>query len=599
VTSDPRESDKRPAPSIVDAPAAVRVLFVGGSAEEALRVGELLAASRFLRFELEHAPTLAGGLERREAPGPDVLLIRAAEGRGDALASLLQARVRAPDLPIVVLGESEEEADALRALQRGARGYLTCDELSTRRLVTALEAALSSQRTIAQLHAARERARGLATRDQLTGLANRLCFQDRIVQAIAAARRNRHAVAIMFLDLDGFKLINDTLGHAVGDGFLRAIAQRLAACLRESDSAARLGGDEFGLLLTGLGSELDAAAVARKVLDSVAIPMALRNRSLVTTASLGIAVFPRDGSEPEDLVRKADTAMYQAKQRGRNRCEFYTEEMNAAIRRRATLESRLRTALEEGQFRVLYQPQFDLRRGRVVGAEALLRWEHPELGLLTPPDFLASAEEAGLIGRIGEWVLRTACGEVARWQERHPGFRVSVNAAPHQFRDRRFAEATQQALLAAGLHPELLEIEITEGSLVRNVGVMAQTLRELKQVGVSLSIDDFGTGYSALSYLKNLPIDSIKIDQSFVRNLTTDPADATLTETIIRMAQGLNLMTIAEGVETSGQLLLLGSYGCQRMQGYLFGRPMEAERLLRALERPAIDWVARAAPLED
>jgi diguanylate cyclase (GGDEF)-like protein len=474
-------------------------------------------------------------------------------------------------VPLIALGGQDDETSAVRALQSGARSYLLHHELDTRRVVTAIESALGIQRTLDQLNAARERARGLATRDQLTGLANRLCFQDRIAQAVAGARRSQHGVAVMFLDLDGFKMINDTLGHAVGDGFLRAIAQRLSSCLRESDTAARLGGDEFALLLTHLTSEFDAAEVARKVLGSVSIPMALRNRSLVTTASIGISTYPKDGSDPEELIRKADTAMYQAKQRGRNRYEFFTEEMNSAIRRRAALESRMRRALED---------------------EALVRWQHPDLGLLSPAEFLPAAEEAGLIVPLGEWVLRTACREVAAWQESYSGFRLSVNVASQQFQERCFADVVHDALTTSGLLPDLLELEITEGSLVRSVGVMAQTLRELKQVGVSLSIDDFGTGYSALSYLKNLPIDSIKIDQSFVRNLTTDPADATLTETIIRMAQGLNLMTIAEGVETSGQLLLLGSYGCQRMQGYLFGRPMSAEVMLDSLSKPTIEWVA-------
>ncbi|MEN8183341.1 MAG: EAL domain-containing protein [Myxococcota bacterium] len=572
----------------------MRVLLIGGGEEEARLVGEALSGSRSASWSLSHDSE--PGEEPLDASRAEVALVFL-EGEGEkSLATLREIRSRT-DLPIVALGEQDDEALAVRALQSGARGYLVESEISTRRLVTALEAALSSHRTLAQLTVARERARGLATRDQLTGLANRLCFQDRIVQAVASARRGEHGAAIMFLDLDGFKMINDSLGHAVGDGFLRAIAQRLSACLRESDTAARLGGDEFALLLTDLSSELDAAEVARKVLSSVAIPMALRNRSLVTTASVGISTFPKDGSDPEELIRKADTAMYQAKQHGRNRYEFFTEEMNSAIRRRAALETRLRAALDDGQFRVHYQPQFDLRRGRVVGVEALVRWQHPDLGLLPPADFLPAAEEAGLIVPVGEWVLRTACQEVAGWQERHSGFRLSVNVASQQFQDPGFADVVHHALQHSGLLPDLLELEITEGSLVRNVGVMAQTLRELKQVGVSLSIDDFGTGYSALSYLKNLPIDSIKIDQSFVRNLTTDPADATLTETIIRMAQGLNLMTIAEGVETSGQLLLLGSYGCQRMQGYLFGKPMEAGPLLRSLRQPAVDWVTASTRL--
>jgi diguanylate cyclase (GGDEF)-like protein len=571
---------------------STRILMVGGSEETARQVREAMEGSSTTSYRLSHQPLGTG--QPLDSVQADVVLAVLAEEGADPLAILRWIRESA-EVPLIALGTRDDEATAVRALQGGARSYLLHTELDTRRLVSAVESALSIQRTLEQLSAARERARGLATRDQLTGLANRLCFQDRIVQAVAGARRSQHGVAVMFLDLDGFKMINDTLGHAVGDGFLRAIAQRLSSCLRESDTAARLGGDEFALLLTHLSNEFDAAEVARKVLSSVSIPMALRSRSLVTTASIGISTYPKDGADPEELIRKADTAMYQAKQRGRNRYEFFTEEMNSAIRRRAALESRLRKALDKNQFRVVYQPQFDLRRGKVVGVEALVRWQHPDLGLLSPAEFLPAAEEAGLIVPLGEWVLRTACLEVASWQEAYPGFRLSVNVASQQFQERSFADVVHDALTKSGLLPDLLELEITEGSLVRSVGVMAQTLRELKQVGVALSIDDFGTGYSALSYLKNLPIDSIKIDQSFVRNLTTDPADATLTETIIRMAQGLNLMTIAEGVETSGQLLLLGSYGCQRMQGYLFGRPMPAEDMLDSLTKPTIEWVASKA----
>jgi diguanylate cyclase (GGDEF)-like protein len=584
------------APPEVTEEVTARILMVGGDEETALRVREAMEGSSTTFYQLTHLPSLGTG-EPLDPAQADVILAVLAEDAADPLAILRWIR-ESTEVPLIALGTRDDESTAVRALQRGARSYLLRTELDTRRLVTAVESALSIQRTLEQLSAARERARGLATRDQLTGLANRLCFQDRIVQAVAIARRSQHGVAVMFLDLDGFKMINDTLGHAVGDGFLRAIAQRLSSCLRESDTAARLGGDEFALLLTHLSNEFDAAEVARKVLDSVSIPMALRSRSLVTTASVGISTYPKDGANPEELIRKADTAMYQAKQRGRNRYEFFTEEMNSAIRRRAALESRLRKALENEQFRVVYQPQFDLRRGRVVGVEALVRWQHPDLGLLSPAEFLPAAEEAGLIVPLGEWVLRTACREVGSWQEAYSGFRLSVNVASQQFQELSFSDVVHDALAKSGLLPDLLELEITEGSLVRSVGVMAQTLRELKQVGVSLSIDDFGTGYSALSYLKNLPIDSIKIDQSFVRNLTTDPADATLTETIIRMAQGLNLMTIAEGVETSGQLLLLGSYGCQRMQGYLFGRPMPAEDMLDSLSKPTIEWVARKALLQ-
>ncbi len=577
------------------AASAVRVLLVAENADDVEKVRRALEASTSMTFDVTHVPRLAAA--REEASDAQVILLEVG-GRGpDRLANLFQARLRSPDLPVVVLSDLDDEELAHKALQSGARGYLTKSEANTRLLVTTLGAALGSQRTILQLNAARERARDLATSDQLTGLANRLLFNDRLFQAVAAARRSRQTLAVMFLDLDGFKMINDSLGHAVGDGFLRGIAQRLNACLRESDSAARLGGDEFAVLLTHLAGELRAADVARKILDSIAIPMVLRHRSFVTTASIGIATFPRDGVEPEVLVRKADTAMYQAKKRGRNRYEFFTEDMNAAILRRAALESRLRAALEEGGLALCYQPQFDLRRGRIVGAEALLRWQHPELGLLAPMEFLPAAEEAGLMLPIGEWVMRAACRESASWQRDHPGLRVSVNVASQHFQEAGFVALVESALAESGLRPDCLELEITEGTLVRDVEVMVNTLHALKQVGVCLSIDDFGTGYSALSYLKNLPIDALKIDQTFVRGLTTDPADATLTQTIVRMAQGLNLATVAEGVETPEQLLLLGSYGCNRMQGFLFGKPMPAEELLRLLEVPAFQWIKGVSAL--
>ncbi len=582
-------------PAREQAASAVRVLLVLEDPGEAERVRASLEASTCLSFDVTHVSRLTAATG--EARDAQVILLEVG-GRGpDRLANLFQARLRAPELPVVVLSDLDDEELAHKALQSGARGYLTKSEANTRLLVTTLGAALGSQRTILQLNAARERARDLATSDQLTGLANRLLFNDRLFQAVAAARRSRRTLAVMFLDLDGFKMINDSLGHAVGDGFLRGIAQRLNACLRESDSAARLGGDEFAVLLTQLGSGLDAADVARKILDSVAIPMVLRHRSFVTTASIGISTFPRDGVEPEVLVRKADTAMYQAKKRGRNRFEFFTEDMNAAILRRAALESRLRAAIEEGGLSLCYQPQFDLRRARIVGAEALLRWQHPELGLLAPMEFLPAAEEAGLMLPIGEWVMRAACRESAAWQKDHPGLRVSVNVASQHFQEAGFVALVESALEESGLRPDCLELEITEGTLVRDVEVMVNTLHALKQVGVCLSIDDFGTGYSALSYLKNLPIDALKIDQTFVRGLTTDPADATLTQTIVRMAQGLNLATVAEGVETPEQLLLLGSYGCNRMQGFLFGKPMPAEELLRLLEVPAFQWMKGVSKL--
>ena len=581
--------------SAADSPsqsAHIRVLFVGGGEADARQVRELLGASRSIAFELSHCPDLTEALAQAESRNVDVMLLLLDASDAPRLGGLARARLSAPLLPIVVLSDVDDEAVALKALQNGARGYLVRSETSPRLLVTTLGAALESHRMILQLNTARERARHLATHDQLTGLANRSLFHDRLAQAVAAARRGRQKLAVLFVDLDGFKSINDTLGHAVGDGLLRGIARRIASCLRESDTAARLGGDEFAVLLTNLGNELDAATVARKIVAALGEPLQFRQQSTTIRCSIGIATFPRDAQDAEAMLKRSDTAMYHAKQRGGSRFDFYTEDMNAAIQRRVALEDRLRTALDQNEFIVHYQPQFDLTRGRIIGAEALLRWKHPELGLVSPGHFLPIAEETGLIVPIGDWILRTACEQNARWnREGHRGLRVSVNVSSQQFLEPGLADVVKSALDQSGLAPISLELEITESSLLRDVEVTVNTLRRLKDLGVRLAIDDFGTGYSSLAYLKRLPIDVLKIDQSFVRALTTDPADATITQTIVQLAAGLNLTTIAEGVETLEQLLLLGSYGCSRMQGFLFGKPVPREIFETWLANPPFRWI--------
>jgi diguanylate cyclase (GGDEF)-like protein len=569
----------------------VRVLLVGGSGKDAAVIRAHLECSRTMNFEVTHSERLAQALTLPEARDADVMLLHVSEADVPRLASLTQARLSAPLIPVVVISDVDDEVIALRALQNGSRGYLLKSELNPRLLLTTLGGALESHRMVLQLNNARERARHLATHDQLTGLANRSLFHDRLSQAVSAARRGRQRLAVLFMDLDGFKTINDTLGHAVGDGLLRGIARRLGSCLRETDTAARLGGDEFAVLLTNLSNELDAATVARKLVHVLSQPIQFRRQSTSIRASIGIATFPRDASDLEELLKKSDTAMYHAKEQGGNRFEFYTQDMNAVIQRRVALEDRLRNALEENQFLVHYQPQFDLTRGRIFGAEALLRWQHPELGLVSPSHFLPIAEETGLIVSIGDWILRVACEQNARWNRSgHRGLRVSVNVSSQQFLEAGFADVVRKALEESGLPPVSLELEITESSLLRDVEITVNTLRHLKDLGVRLSIDDFGTGYSALAYLKRLPIDVLKIDQSFVRALTTDPADATITEAIVQLATGLNLTTIAEGVETLEQLLLLGSYGCSRMQGFLFGKPVPAETFERWLHDPPFQW---------
>ena len=575
----------------------VRVLLAGGSPERAVWLRELLAESRVMRFELLHVERVSELLAVPDAETADVMLLTLGADDLPGMSSLTQARLSAPLLPVVVLSEIDDEAVALRALQSGARGFVVRDDLNARRLITTLGAALESHRMILQLANARERARHLATHDQLTGLPNRSLFHDRLSQALAAAQRSRQRLSLLFLDLDGFKSINDSLGHAAGDGLLRGLSRRITACLRETDLAGRLGGDEFAALLTNLSHELDASTVARKLIAELSEPLQFRSQSMSIRCSIGIATFPADGTDADELLKKADIAMYHAKERGGGRFEFYTREMNAAIEERQSLEEDLRTVVEDGALVLHYQPQFDLTRGRIIGAEALLRWQHPERGLLSPSAFLPILEETGLVLSTGNWVLRQACEQNAQWnRDGHRGLRISVNVSSQQFLEPDFATSVAELLDATGLPPVCLELEITESSLLRDVDVTVNTLRSLRHMGVRLAIDDFGTGYSSLSYLKRLPIDVLKIDQSFVRALTTDPADATITEAIVRLAGGLNLTTIAEGVESLEQLLLLGSYGCNRMQGFLFGKPVPAETFERWLVNPPFRWMQHDDP---
>jgi diguanylate cyclase len=566
---------------------AVRVRLAGASESDAALIRDLLARSAAMRFDVSEA---RDGEEGRDALDCDVLLLRVAAS--DLPASATRARSAASGLPLVVLADDGDELIALRALENGARGFLVMRELCTRSLVTAIAGALENRRMNLQLDSARERARHLATHDPLTGLENRAQFHDRLAQAMFLAHRANESLAVLSIDLDGLKSINDTLGQAVGDGLLRSLARRIVACLRQTDAAARLGGDEFAVLLSHLHDEHGAVSAAHKLLAELSEPIHFRRKLAATRCSIGVAMLSPDTRDPEDLLRRADTAMDHAKQSGGGTFAIYRREMGSAAQKRHSLEERLQRALDQNELLLYYQPIYDLTRGRIVGAEALLRWQHPELGLIPPGDFLPIAEERGLILPIGDWVLRTACAQGAQWvRAGYRGLRVSVNVAAQQFLDPAFAEHVRAALDASALPAALLELEIVEGSLLQDVNATVDTLARLKDLGVRIAVDDFGTGYSALAYLKQLPVDVLKIDQSFVQSVTTDPADATITETIVKLAGGLNLTTIAEGVETFEQLLLLGSYGCKRMQGYLFGKPVPPDTFLCWLENPPFRWV--------
>jgi diguanylate cyclase (GGDEF)-like protein len=420
--------------------------------------------------------------------------------------------------------------------------------------------------------------------DTLTGLPNRSLLHDRLKLAIAQASRERQLVGVLFLDLDRFKGINETLGHRVGDKLLKTVAKRLSACVRESDTLARLGGDEFVAILVGVSTAEGITTVAKKILALISEPVYIDDQEIYTSGSIGIAVYPMDGDDSHTLLKHADLAMYQAKELDRNNFQFFSREMNIKVLERMMLENSMRKALEREEFFLVYQPQVDARSGRITGMEALLRWQHPDLGLLAPDKFIYLAEETGFIVPIGDWVLRTACRQNKAWQQQGlPAVRVAVNLSAKQFGQYHLDEMIASTLLETGLEPEWLELEITESAIMKNAEQNAGILRTLKDMGVSLAIDDFGTGYSSLSYLKHFPISRLKIDRSFVRDITTNPDDAAIAEIIIAMAQTLKLSVIAEGVETRAQMELLSFNNCIEMQGYLFSRPVPAEQFAKFL----------------
>ena len=435
---------------------------------------------------------------------------------------------------------------------------------------------------------AEQRIEYLAYHDTLTGLPNRLLVQDRFEQAMAQAERKHCKVALVYLDLDNFKTINDTLGHAAGDEVLKEVARRLRACVRDSDTISRQGGDEFLVVLGELPDTEVVSDIVIKIMERLQEPVHVEAHELSSSASIGVAIGPDDGRDFETLLKKADMAMYRSKESGRNAYHFFDPTMDAEAGEHLLMRNGLRRALEREEFVLHYQPQIDLSSGAIIGAEALIRWNHPELGMVAPDRFIPVAEESALIVPIGEWVLREACRQAVAWRQAGlPELSIAVNLSAVQFKRGNVEQSVIQALEHTGFNPALLELELTESILIQNVESVLASVKRLKLLGVKISIDDFGTGYSSLSYLKRFDIDKLKIDQSFVRDLATDPDDAAIVRAIIQMARSLNLRTIAEGVETEEMLHQLRIFQCDEAQGYLFARPMSALDLERYLaDRP-------------
>jgi diguanylate cyclase (GGDEF)-like protein/PAS domain S-box-containing protein len=424
-----------------------------------------------------------------------------------------------------------------------------------------------------------------AEHDFLTGLPNRMLLNDRVTQAITLAPRHLKKVAVLFMDLDGFKHINDSLGHPIGDKLLQSIAKRLVDCVRGSDTVSRQGGDEFVVLLSEVAQSEDAAISALRLLQAVAEPHSINAHDLHVTTSIGVSVYPDDGLDAETLIKNADTAMYQAKENGRQSYQFFKPSMNVRAVERQSIEESLRRAMERDEFSLHYQPKINLARGEITGAEALLRWTHPVRGPVSPAQFIPVAEDCGLILPIGKWVLREACKQARTWQNAGLAMgTIAVNISAMEFRDDKFLDGVFEALNDTGLDPKNLELELTESVLMRRAEATESILKTLRAKGIQVAVDDFGTGYSSLSYLRRLPIDALKIDQSFVRQITTDPDETTIVTAVIGMGRSLKLRVVAEGVETQQQLAFLQQHECDEAQGYYFSRPVIPQQFAKLLQ---------------
>jgi diguanylate cyclase (GGDEF)-like protein/PAS domain S-box-containing protein len=425
-----------------------------------------------------------------------------------------------------------------------------------------------------------------AQHDSLTELPNRTLLNDRLSHAITVARRHQAGLAVLYLDLDRFKNINDSLGHLVGDHLLKSVALRLSGCVRESDTVGRLGGDEFVIVLSEMTRAQDAAVCAEKLLQAVRVPHVMDSHELHVTASIGVSVYPEDGGDIETLLQNADSAMYEAKDRGRNSYQFYRADLNSSATERQSLESSLRHAIDRHELELHYQPIVNVATGAMAGVEALIRWQHPILGSVLPAQFISIAEESGLIVPIGQWALREACRQARAWQDaRLPPLRLAVNISSVELRSKEFVADVETILTETGFDPRRLELELTETFLMQDSTPTALVLDALKELGLQLALDDFGTGYSSLSYMRRFPIDALKVDRSFVRNLTTDVDDASVVRAVINMGKSLHMRVVAEGVETREQLLFLEEHDCTEAQGYYFSRPVKAERFAELMRQ--------------
>ncbi len=549
----------------------VNILHIEDNEGDIRLLKELLNNAREGKYKITTTVTLKGGLAQLADNKFDVVLTDLDLPDADGVNTITRIQEQEPSVPIIVISGQDSEELALQVVQKGAQDYLVKGQGDGLLICRAIEYAIERKRNEQGLSY-------LANYDSLTGLANRLLFRERLDRALIRADRNKTLVALLVIDLDRFKNINDTLGHDAGDKLLIEVANRLENCTREGDTIARLGGDEFTIIMEDVKAFEDAVKIVDKILNQMKNSFDLLAREIYVSPSVGISMYPLDDTDAGNLLRNADSAMYSAKDGGRNCYRFYTEDMNKKLLINLNMEAKLRRAIERNEFVLNYQPKFDMHTQELLGAEALIRWHSPDEGVISPALFIPLAEESGLIGVITDWVVQEACRQNSLWQqEGHAPIRVAINISPRQFAHENIARRIFNQIICSDLAPKYVELEITEGALMDDVEKSNEILKELKDRGIHISIDDFGTGYSSLSYLKKFHINTLKIDQSFVRDIMEDADDAAIVSAIIAMAKSLRLNVIAEGVETPEQLNYLAAKGCNEAQGYLLGKPVSAK----------------------
>lgn len=543
----------------------MRVLLVESDIAEVTRIHAALSEANSNKFHVESASSTHDAHLALSSEVYDIVFL-AVRGAAD-LQEIQYVRAAVPTSAIIAICDVEDEQFAMRTLHAGAQDCLIRAQVTPQLLSRAARYSLERVRTQEQLLY-------IAQYDAVTGLPNRVLFRDRLAQALLHAQRNNTRLAVMFLDLDYFKSVNDMLGHDAGDQLLRSVSDRIKAQIRKGDTLARLGGDEFTIILESMQDISDAGVVSEKIIDAMSRAFVIQGEEVFITTSIGIAAYPLCGIEPAQLIKNADAALYHAKDNGRGCYRYYDPEMNKVAADRLKTVTQLRHAISRSEFELYYQPQIDPRSNSICGAEALLRWQHPERGVVMPGEFISLLEDTGLVISVGEWALRIACEQQRAWaQAGHENLSVAVNVSARQFRQKDFVRTVARIISETGADPRYLQLELTESMLVENVGMVVATLRALHAIGVRFSLDDFGTGYSSLAYLRQFPLHSLKIDRSFLKNVGEDD-DTAIVSAIISLGHSLGMKVVAEGAESAQQVQFLNSKGCDAIQGYYYARPM-------------------------